>query len=117
MINFVYSDRMRGDGEDLGTVHYEEWQRQFDEWKVSYRKTTPEKNPLNVDLLRRRLEHQKAFKTNVLGIRRNSWLQAHWRKEKKLAKQRVKYSRKKAVLAINLADSDNSSSSSIESED
>ncbi|CAE8655101.1 unnamed protein product [Polarella glacialis] len=58
--DFVYSDRIvdERNGVPIGDVVCEDIKPKEADWRLSYRKTTPEKEPLNVQLLQRRLAHQ-----------------------------------------------------------
>ena len=71
-------------------------------------------NPLDIELLTARLEKQGRCKTASLGVRCNTWLVAEVRKEKQAVKQKAKYLRRKAILAVNLQEaSDGESASSL----
>ena len=84
------------------------------EWRMSYRKTAPEKDPLNVALLARRREKQLPFASSGKdgACRRTSFMKAMLQRERRAVKQKSKAARTKAVLAVNLAEAADSSSSS-----
>ena len=88
-----------------------------EDWRLSYRATQPEKNPLNVDLLKRRMAKQSAFIDSSGASRRTNFMQSLLRREKQGAKQKAKYLRQKRALAINLKEGQDSSDSESESDE
>ncbi|CAE8608254.1 unnamed protein product, partial [Polarella glacialis] len=69
--DFVYSDRSTDEqkGVSIGNVVMKRQPAKEESWRVSYRKTEPEKDNLNVGVLQRRLDHQKHAKLANLASR------------------------------------------------
>ena len=69
--NYVYSDRMlqRGQGARLAPIRRRVWPTGGPGWRLSYRKTAPESEPLNARALQRRLEKQAAYATGPTARR------------------------------------------------
>ena len=119
-LNFCFSDRSHDPnlGQSFGLAACVESPATA-EWWISYRKEAPEKTPLNVTLLSRRLAKQEMFMRGTQYAacsRRDTFLQALVRREQQAASSKSKYTRRKRVLAVNIAeasgsDSDSSSSS------
>ena len=116
--NFWYSDRVdkRTLGSSIGKLKAIKVPCKED-WRLSYRATQPEKNPLNVDLLKRRMAKQSAFIDSSGASRRTNFMQALLRREKQGAKQKAKYLRQKRALAINLEEGQDSRDSESESDE
>ena len=110
VVNYVFSDRESA-GKAGVTVGRAECtiQKCTDEWRRSFRAQQPEKNPLNVALLQRRLHKQRTFADIGPVSRRDSRLVELRKREKRAAHARSKYLRQKRVFAVNLkADSTSS---------
>ena len=80
-----------------------------DDWRRSFRAQQPEKTPLNISLLQRRWAKQKQFAEGEAISRRDPWLVALRRKEKRWAHNKRKYEQQKRVLAVNLQEDSASS--------
>lgn len=112
--NLVFSDRVIGDTiEPLSCLEV----KTDPEWRISFRKETPEKYAINAELLRRRYEVQSSI--NPLATRREPYLAQLLRRERQAAKLQSKHRRTKAILAVDLEveDASESSDSSSESTD
>eukprot|EP00747_Dinoflagellata_sp_TGD_P003615 gnl/TRDRNA2_/TRDRNA2_109331_c1_seq1.p3 gnl/TRDRNA2_/TRDRNA2_109331_c1~~gnl/TRDRNA2_/TRDRNA2_109331_c1_seq1.p3 ORF type:complete len:132 (+),score=32.57 gnl/TRDRNA2_/TRDRNA2_109331_c1_seq1:634-1029(+) len=104
MYDFTYSDHLAdpANGRDIGKVVPKKHDSGGDDWRYSYRKTTPEKDPFNVDLLRRRLEHQD-FAKGAVTPRRHTDIQMIHKEERQRAKRNKKAKLMRAVWAGDLA--------------
>ncbi|CAK9057397.1 Uncharacterized protein SCF082_LOCUS30952, partial [Durusdinium trenchii] len=110
VVNYVFSDRESA-GKAGVTVGRAECtiQKCTDEWRRSFRAQQPEKNPLNVALLQRRLHKQRTFADIGPVSRRDSRLVELRKREKRAAHARSKYLRQKRVFAVNLKEDSTSS--------
>ena len=109
LYNLVFSDRVRGERIlplDFVTVKTDA------KWRLSYRQTQPEKDPLNVAILARRRAKQLSCASPESAHRRGSYMKALLRREREAAKRKAKVLRTRAALAVNLAERSDSSSSS-----
>lgn len=108
--NYVFSDRpgLAKPSILVGKATYVV-QKCTDEWRRSYRAQKPERTPLNVTLLQRRLAKQKDFADTVQFSRRDPLLVALRRREKRQAHNKAKFQRQKRVLAVNLQEDSASS--------
>lgn len=111
--NFVFSDlfNQKTAGETLSPIRCLET-KNADEWRISYRSTEPEKNPLNVALLQRRQAKQGALMDLSKCSRRRTYLETLLRNEKHAASVKAKMMRTKRVLAVNLKEQDSDAESS-----
>ena len=83
-----------------------------DDWPISSRRTKPEHNPLNIELLQRRKAKQGSFIDLNGTARRDSWLQALCRREANAKRLKDKQLRQRRVPAVNLMEASDSDSSS-----
>ena len=110
--NYWFSDRAAsGKGGDLVGRAKALKSKVTDEWRVSYRAAMPERSPLNIALLQRRKEKQQAFADLTRVSRRDPFLVALRKREKRQEHQKRKYQRQKRVLAVNLEEASASSGS------
>ena len=75
--NYIFSDRCTKASSSI-TIGYAKCvvQKSTEGWRLSYRATAPEKSPLNVTLLQRRLAKQKEF-AQLAGVQRRSRSLSH----------------------------------------
>ncbi|CAE8622153.1 unnamed protein product [Polarella glacialis] len=93
--DFVYSDRSTDEqkGVSIGNVVMKRQPAKEESWRVSYRKTEPEKDNLNVGVLQRRLDHQKHAKLANLASRADPEIVKLARDQRREAKRKAKYLR------------------------
>ncbi|CAE8640831.1 unnamed protein product, partial [Polarella glacialis] len=91
--DFVYSDRSTDEqkGVSIGNVVMKRQPAKEESWRVSYRKTEPEKDNLNVGVLQRRLDHQKHAKLANLASRADPEIVKLARDQRREAKRKAKY--------------------------
>ncbi|CAE8608691.1 unnamed protein product, partial [Polarella glacialis] len=91
--DFVYSDRSTDEqkGVSIGNVVMKREPAKEESWRVSYRKTEPEKDNLNVGVLQRRLDHQKHAKLANLASRADPEIVKLARDQRREAKRKAKY--------------------------
>ena len=112
MKNFIYSDRVatRNLGCDLGDAATVERAVSDDDWRVSYRKDEPEKQPLPEDLLQRRLCAQRSAKTAITS-RHQTEVEKLLSREKQEAKRKEKAKRERLTFKGSESSSSSGSSS------
>ena len=114
----VYSDRLSGPlqgGKELGVAVSTIKPCQDSDWRVSYRRDTPESDPLPFDLLARRLSAQRRAKTGTTS-RRSPLLEQLRAEEEARARKSIKARRERLGLTAAAASSEESSSDSSSSE-
>lgn len=102
--DYVYSDRVSlpGAGVLVANAVCRVKAASEPDWRVSYRKQAPEQDPLNINPLRRRLEHQRSCKFQCLTCRHDGDFSVLRILEKQAAKRRAKEMRQRAVIAVGL---------------
>ena len=109
--NYVYSDRMlqRGQGARLAPIRRRVWPTGDPGWRLSYRKTAPESEPLNARALQRHLEKQAAYATGPTA-RRDSVVEKARKLEAQAARSLAKAGRRQKQVASFLGSSSSSAS-------
>ncbi len=97
--DFIFPDRIgnAASGSSIGEVVIYETAAPTPDWRVSYRQTEPEKQPLNIDLLKRRLEKQRHAKNNTFTARHEPGLQKILHSEALAAARRAKEKRRHEI--------------------
>ena len=112
--NYVYSDRMlqrgQGPGTRLAPIRRRAWPTGDPGWRLSYRKTEPESEPLNLRALQRRLEKQAAYATGPTA-RRDAVVEKVRKLEAQAARSLAKAGRQRKQAASLLGSSSSSASS------